>query len=160
MKTRFQIFPSLLHSPVSLLTDTFEFEQSGWPFLYFLFVAGIFVALIYPVLLLPIGIETSSVSSVFDVWSSLLTRMKKSKKRKHKKPPPKNLLSRLRHPAAYFLNSGGESTPPDGESDEFEYMLRDNSDSDGDGPKQSRIHQRMLNMSSSSHRSSSNFPLV
>ena len=119
--------------------------------------------LVYPVLLLPVGDPRDlsfSASSVFQVWSCFLTRIKKSKRRKHKKPP-KNLLSRLRHPAAYFT-SGGESTPPDGESDEFEYMLREDSGDDDHDRLSSRIHQRMLTMSSGRKlsSSSSNFPLV
>jgi hypothetical protein len=147
------------------LSDLFEFEQSGWCFLYFLLITGIFVILVYPVLLLPVGGDPTDVPSpsVFQVWSSILSRVKKSKKRKHKKQP-KNLLSRLRHPAAYLLNSGGESTPPDGESDEFEYMLRDeDSGDDNDHNRLSRrFHQRMLNMSGGRKlsSSSSNFPLV
>lgn len=130
-------------------------------------VAGLFVVLMYPVLFLPIpGTEEggSSIPSVIQVWSLMIQKFwTKNQKngRKSKRGRQKNILSRLRHPAAYFLRSGGgESTPPDGESDEFEYMLRDHSDSEPEISGTARS-QRMFNRRGrSSTDSSLNFPLA
>jgi hypothetical protein len=135
--------------------------------LFFVLVTGLFVVLIYPVLFLPIPGTVaggSSVPSVIQVWLLLIQKFRpiNSKNgRKSKRGRQKNILSRLRHPAAYFLRSGGgESTPPDGESDEFEYMLRDNSDSEPDISR-TAWSQRMFNRRGrSSTNSSLNFPLA
>ena len=131
---------------------------------------SLFVVFMYPVFVLPLSTAEFAASSspdhlsLIQVWSSVMERFSSSKNRgrKQKRQSRKNLLSRLRHPAAYFLHSsasGGESTPPEGESDEFEHMLRDKSDdSESDfGGGVSGPRQRMFRLRSSD---SSNFPLV
>jgi len=145
-------------------------------------VVVLFVLLVYPVLILLPGTDSFAVdhpisSSVIEVWTSIVQRFSTKKRRKqgrNKKKYHNSLLSRLRHPAAYFLTSGGrggESTPPDGESDEFEYMLRDHSDSDfsetgGDNnliaarKRMFRLRSTSSNGNVSGQTSSSNFPLV